>query len=95
MNIEIFFAPDCSRCHVARRRLQAVVEEFSTNNATGIRWRAVDVIREIDHAVSLGVLSTPSIAIDGQLVFTGMPSEKRLRQAIERHLASTSSEPRT
>jgi len=54
----------------------------------GIVWREVDVVAEIDHAVAMGVLATPSISIGGELVFTTLPSRQQLRNAVERYLAS-------
>jgi predicted thioredoxin/glutaredoxin len=36
--------------------------------------------------VRLGVLSTPAIAVDGELVFSALPSAKKLRQTLERRL---------
>ena len=36
----------------------------------------------MDYAVSLGVQSTPAIAINGKLEFTSLPSAKKLRQAL-------------
>jgi predicted thioredoxin/glutaredoxin len=46
----------------------------------------VDVIEEIEHTVDLGVLSVPAIAIDGELVFTGLPSAQRLHDELIRCL---------
>ncbi len=40
----------------------------------------------MDYAVKLGVLSTPAIAVDGELLFSSLPSEKKLRQTLERML---------
>ncbi|NOY71188.1 MAG: glutaredoxin, partial [Gammaproteobacteria bacterium] len=42
---------------------------------------------EIDYAVAFGVLATPSIVIDGALVFTALPSRQQLRNAIQHYLA--------
>ncbi len=83
MELELFSAPECTRCARAQKLLQAVIEEIGVDR---IRWRIVDVLEEIDYAVALGVLSTPAIAIDGKLVFTSLPSGKKLRQALEERL---------
>ncbi len=45
-------------------------------------WREGNVIDQLDYAVELGVLTLPSIVIDGKLVFTSMPTEKQLRAAL-------------
>ncbi len=87
IEVELFSSPGCSRCARAKQTLQSIVDDLGVDR---IRWRPVDVVEEIDHAVSLGVLSTPAIAIDGKLVFTSMPSERKLRRALEQRLKEAS-----
>ncbi len=83
VTIEVFSAPACGKCAQAKARLRAVAEAFG---AERVQWREVDVLDDLERAVALGVLSTPAIAIDGELVFTGTPSEQALRQAVEARL---------
>jgi hypothetical protein len=47
------------------------------------------VLQEIDRAVALGVVSPPSLAIDGELVFPALPTPERLRDELMRRLADT------
>ena len=47
-----------------------------------LEWREVNVVDNLDHAVDLGVLTLPSIVIDGELVFTSMPTVAQLREAL-------------
>ncbi len=86
IEIEVFSAPGCGKCGQAKDRLRAVARDFGDDR---VRWREVDVLDDMDRAVALGVLSTPAIAIDGELVFTGTPSEKALRKAVEERLKRT------
>tara|TARA_R110002167_G_scaffold207882_4_gene411951 strand:+ start:1849 stop:2028 length:180 start_codon:yes stop_codon:yes gene_type:complete len=51
-----------------------------------IQYREIDVLEQLDYAVSLGVLSTPSIAINGELVFSSMPSLKRFEEELNKRL---------
>ena len=88
VTIEVFSAPACGKCTQARERLRAVVAEFAGDR---VQWREVDVLEDMERAVTLGVLSTPAIAIDGELVFTGTPSEKALRQAVADRLQQVAS----
>ncbi len=81
IQVEVFTAPGCSKCGHAKQLLQALAEQMD-----GICWREVDILAEMDYAVRLGVLSTPALSIDGELVFTGLPSQKKLRQALEQRL---------
>lgn len=86
IRVEIFSSPGCNRCRQARQVLRKLVEEMGGGRIT---WRGVDVLDEMEYTVSVGVLSTPAIAIDGELVFTGLPSPARLRAELERRLAGS------
>lgn len=88
IQVEVFTAPGCGKCGRAKHVLQAVVEQMAD---AGVSWREVNILDEMDYAVRLGVLSTPALAIDGDLVFTSLPSEKKLRQALEQRLEGASS----
>ena len=88
ITIELFSASACNRCARAKQRLEAMVNEFDEG---AIAYRGVDVLEELDYAVSMGVLRTPSIAIDGEVVFTAIPSKKKLRAEIDKRMAMLSS----
>ena len=47
-----------------------------------VEWREINVLDSVDHAVELGVVTLPSIAIDGEVVFTSMPTVAQLRKAL-------------
>jgi protein-disulfide isomerase len=83
INVEVFASPSCSRCGRTVELIQELANELGTEL---IVWRKVNVVDEIDYAVSLGVLSTPAIAINGKLVFTGQPTLKKLRSELLRQL---------
>ncbi len=92
IQVEIFSAPGCSRCGRAKRLLRDVARTLGEDRIT---WREVDVLEELDYAVDLGVLSTPAIAIDGELVFTGLPSARGLREALVQRLSGAEADDRT
>ena len=77
VSVELFFAAGCSKCAAARDELRAAVE--SSGRA---QWTEIDVAREPHRAVDAGVVSTPAIAIDGELVFSSLPSVPQLQAAI-------------
>lgn len=81
IHIELFTAPHCRRCGRVRALIREVLE---TQGDERIVAREVNVLDDIDHAARLGVLATPAIAIDGRLVFTGVPSRTVLLALIER-----------
>ncbi len=78
-HVEIFVAPGCNRCG---RSVELVASLHRELGSGSFAWRRVDVVAELDRAVALGVRATPSIAIDGRLVFTTQPSREKLRVAI-------------
>ncbi len=84
IQVEVFTAPGCGKCGRAKEVLKGVVESHPAGDA--ISWREVNILEEIDYAVQLGVLSTPAIAINGDLVFTALPSEKKLRRVLEQRI---------
>ena len=86
--IELFSASTCQRCSNAKKHIQSLVEQLADDLGDGIvEYRELDVLEVLDYAVSLGVLTTPAIAINGELVFTAMPSLKRLTDEIQQRLA--------
>ncbi|RLA33002.1 MAG: glutaredoxin [Gammaproteobacteria bacterium] len=82
IQIEVFSSPDCDRCSKVFDIVTAVVRDYGDD----VAWRNVNVIAELDYAVELGVISMPSIAIDGDLVFTSHPSARKLRDEIDARL---------
>lgn len=83
IKVEVFSSPGCGKCGKAKEVLRKQVDNIGTEKIT---WREVNILDEMDYAVQLGVLSTPAIAIDGTLVFTGLPSVKKLRQTLDKYL---------
>ena len=86
--IEAFSAPGCSKCAQARQALKSVAEELDKER---FLWRDVNVLEEIDYAVQLGVLTPPSLAIDGKLVFPALPTPDRLRAELAKRLGRSGS----
>jgi predicted thioredoxin/glutaredoxin len=86
MKIELFHAPGCSKCATAREDLKAA----ATAARPEVEWREINVLDEMDYAVERGVLSLPSVVIDGELVFSSLPSPQQMRAALLRRAASRS-----
>lgn len=83
LKVEIFSSPGCSKCGHAKATLKKLAAEMGPDR---IQWREVNVLDELDYAVSLGVLSTPAIAINGELQFASLPSVKALRRELAARL---------
>ena len=89
LKIEVFSSPGCSKCGHAKEVLRNLADELGGDK---IQWREVNILDEMDHAIELGVLSTPSIAINSELVFTSLPSAKKLRAELETRLLEINKE---
>ncbi len=63
--------------------LKAMVEEMGDGQIT---WRDVNILEEMDYAVALGVMSSPSIAINGELAFSSLTSAKKLKGELGKWL---------
>ncbi|MFV2059690.1 MAG: thioredoxin family protein [Gammaproteobacteria bacterium] len=85
ISIEVFSSPGCGKCGHAKDVLRKLVTELGEGL---FQWREVNILEEMDHAVEIGVMSTPSIAINGKLVFSSLPTSKKLRVELERQLSA-------
>jgi len=85
IKVEVFTSPGCTKCARAREVLHKMADELGGDR---IQWREINILEELDYAVALGVLSTPAIAIDDELVFTGLPSTAKLRAALLNRLGN-------
>ena len=74
----MFHTPGCPACVAGRDELRTAAREVVKD----LDWREVNVVDNLDHAVELGVLTLPAIVIDGELVFTSLPSAAQLREAL-------------
>jgi glutaredoxin len=86
LKVEVFSSPGCSKCGQAKSLLKAVAEELGPDR---VAWREVNILEEMDYAVDLGVMASPAIAIDGELVFVSLPSAAKLRAELIKRLGSS------
>ena len=81
--VELFFRAGCEKCAEARDSLRQAAQSAGH----GVEWKEVDIANDPNRAVDMGVVSTPPIAIDGELVFSRMPTASELTRAIEARVA--------
>lgn len=87
--VEVLTASDCGRCQKTKTLAKEVIAEL---NDSRVCYREINVVQDIDYAVQLGVMSTPAIALNGELVFASPPSRAKLCQAILQQLGRSSIE---
>lgn len=83
IKVEVFSAPGCAKCAATREALKSVAESVGKGSIT---WRELNVLDEMDYAVELGVMTPPSLAIDGELVFPALPTPEKLRAELLKRL---------
>ena len=72
-NIKVL-GPGCANCKTVAKLIAAVAEE----KGIAIELEKVEEIREI---MSFGILSTPGVVVDGQVVHSGsIPSRDKIEQ---------------
>ena len=80
VKIELIAAPGCGKCSAAHEQLHAIANTMFGEN--DVIWREVNVLKELDYAVSLGVLSMPAIAVNGELKFSSLPTPAQFRTML-------------
>ena len=83
MKIELFYTPGCRKCVEASDGLKAAAQEL----IPGVLWRELNALDELDYAVEVGVVALPAIAIDGELVFSSLPTCRRFRRELTKRIA--------
>lgn len=81
--LELFSSSFCNRCCKSKRDIKEIIASIGEKN---IEYQEIDVVERLDYSVSMGVLTTPSIAINGKLAFASMPSKAELEKKLNRLL---------
>ncbi len=82
MKVELFYTPGCEKCAVGKQALRELAEELVPE----VVWRELNVLDELDYAVEVGILTLPSIAIDGNVVFSSLPTQRQFRRELNRRI---------
>lgn len=83
VHLELFYSPYCPHCRKARERVRAFAANWP---AERLEFRELDVLKELDRAVAVGVLQTPALAIDGELIAGPVPSRRALEMLLRQRL---------
>ncbi len=83
VRLELFYSPYCPHCGRARALLRALAAVWPPG---ALQLRELDVVEEIERAVALGVVRTPTLAIDGTLLAGRVISRKALEKLLRERL---------
>lgn len=76
--IELFTTPDCPRCPKAVEVLESLENDFN------FRLEITDAIDNRPRALKYGVVSVPTIVINGEETITGVPSRDEVVTHLDR-----------
>jgi hypothetical protein len=82
VKVELFYTPGCEKCADNKDKLRTVATELVPD----LVWRELNVLDELDYAVEVGVITLPSIAIDGEVLFSTLPTCRQLRRELIKRL---------
>ena len=82
MRIELFYTPGCEKCAETKDELRAAAKELIPDASC----RELNALDELDYAVELGVVTLPSIAIDGNVVFSSLPNPRQFRRELRKRI---------
>jgi len=77
--IIVFVKKDCPKCPLAKQIAKEVAEEL------GLEYKEIDIEEDMITALMYNVISTPSIALDEEVLFRGeVPDKKELVRMVKR-----------
>jgi len=78
--IEVLESESCAKCAGLKYRVQEVLEELKDKD---VEVRYLDLFDDQNRIVELGMYTSPSLAINGELYFVGkIPSKEELKSLI-------------
>ena len=81
--IELFSSAGCQDCDAVKKLLDNIISQY-----TGIDLEIVDIGEDSDRAEEYGIISVPSIVINGELKYAGeVPNPTDLETAIKQEIS--------
>lgn len=81
IKVELFTSNLCSKCKKAKRMLADLVAEMGEEN---FDLEFIDVVKNIDRSVEMGILRTPSLVINHRLISRSLPNRNELKTMLEK-----------
>lgn len=88
MKIDVLRSTGCAICLRELDSLRAAARQACPD----VEWNELDTLKALDYAVELGVLKPPAIAIaiDGEPMFTSLPTPDKLVAAMSARVKAAS-----
>ena len=84
LSIDLVHVPGCDRCASERQQLLDIAHAVAGDE---LRWRDLSVLEHMEYAVAAGVISLPSLLVNGRLAFSSLPTASQWRYALQRVVA--------
>jgi len=81
VKVEILVSPTCVYCDSVKRRVYKVVEDLKAHKIN-VNVKEIDVLKQPEIMLKYEISSTPALAVNGKLVFIGVPKEDELRRKL-------------
>jgi small redox-active disulfide protein 1 len=82
VKLEVFTSQTCPHCPGALAVAQKVKEEFGDE----LEYEHLDVAENMDKVGEYGIMSVPTLVIDGKVEFIGAPTEEELTRKIKKRI---------
>jgi len=82
VKVEILISPHCAYCDAMKRRVYKVVEELKAQKIN-VSVEEIDVLKHPEIRLKYEISSTPALAVNGRLLFIGVPKEDEIRHHLE------------
>lgn len=79
--MELFTHPGCFSREGGFGLIEAVLKDFPS-----VSFEEVDMVREEEMALSLGVRISPTLMLDRKIIAVGIPTEQKLRTLLEENI---------
>lgn len=70
IKIEVFGSSGCAKCDELKSEIEEIVSEKNLSNVS------VEKVEDVSELAERGIMSTPAVAIDGDVKFKGRVPEK-------------------
>ncbi len=79
--VELLESNFCPKCAVVKERVEKVAKDM------GVEVRLLDPVEDADRIVELGILTSPTVVVNGKVKFAGViPTEEKIKKAIEEEI---------
>lgn len=83
IKVELFTSNICPKCKKAKQMLADLVAEMGGEN---FYLEFIDVVKNIDRSVEMGILTTPSLIINNKLISSPLPKRNELKDILVKSL---------